>query len=161
MLPEGTVSGLAMHGKPVALSWGATERPSGCIIPRPRGSVPVACIPFLMSLAYLVGGAPRAASSPSHSGLTQWHVSPLHLLKLVCFPCLIYLQLLPSQSSPVMGAARRPSFFRILRVGRISTVSVLGPVPVASINPAAELCLSGRPRSRHLLGPLVLDPLTR
>ena len=53
----------------------------GCIIPRPRGSVLVACIHFLMSLAYLVGGAPRAASSPSRSGLTQWHVSFMHLLK--------------------------------------------------------------------------------
>ena len=132
----------------------------GCIIPRPRGSVPVACIPF-MSLAYHVGGAPRAASSPSRSGLTQWHVTPLHLLKPVCFPCLIYLQLLPSQSSPVMGAARRPSFFRILRVSRLSTASVLGPVLAASINPTAELCLAGRPRSHHLPGSLVFGLLMR
>ena len=34
-----------------------------------------------MYLAYLAGGAPRAALSPSRSGLNQWHVSPLHLLK--------------------------------------------------------------------------------
>jgi len=30
---------------------------------------------LLMSLAYLAGGAPGAASSPSRSGLTQLHVS--------------------------------------------------------------------------------------
>ena len=41
----------------------------------------MAYIPFLMSLAYLVGGAPRAASSPSRSGLTQWHIPLMHLLK--------------------------------------------------------------------------------
>ena len=42
---------------------------------------PCGVYPFLMSLAYLAGGAPRAALSPSRSGLTQWHVSPMHLLK--------------------------------------------------------------------------------
>ena len=37
------------------------EPPQGCIIPRPRGSVLVSCIPFYsMLLAYLVGGAPQA-----------------------------------------------------------------------------------------------------
>ena len=51
-----------------------------------------------------------------------------------------------------MGAARRPSFFRSLRVSKLSTTSVLGPVPAASINPTAVLCLAGRPRSHHLLG---------
>ena len=33
--------------------------------------------------------------------------------------------------------------------------------PCSVINPTAELYLEGRPRSRHLLGPLVLGPLTR
>ena len=47
------------------------ERPQGCIIPRSHGFVPAAFIPLLMSLVYLAGGAPRAASSPSRSGLTS------------------------------------------------------------------------------------------
>ena len=55
-----------------------------------------------------------------------------------------------------MGAACRSSFFRILRIRRLGTASMLRPVPAASINPTAELCLAGRPRSRHLLGSLVL-----
>ena len=38
---------------------------------------------------------------------------------------------------------------------------MLGSVPAASINPTAELCLAGRPRSRHLLGSLVLGLLMR
>jgi hypothetical protein len=44
---------------------------------------------------------------------------------------------------------------------RLGTASVLGSVPAASINPAAELCLAGRPRSRHLLGSLVFGLLMR
>ena len=31
---------------------------------------------------YLARSAPRAASFPSRSGLTQWHVSLMHLFKL-------------------------------------------------------------------------------
>ena len=54
---------------------------------RPCGMYPF----YFMSLAYFVGGAPRAASSPSRSGRTEWHASSLHLPKLGCFPCLIYL----------------------------------------------------------------------
>ena len=59
-----------------------------------------------------------------------------------------------------MGAVRQPSFFRTLGVSKLSTALVLGPVPAALINPVAELYLAGRPRSRHLLGQLVLGFFT-
>ena len=38
---------------------------------RPCGVYPF----YFKFLAYSAGGAPRAALSPSHLGLTQWHVS--------------------------------------------------------------------------------------
>ena len=44
---------------------------------------------------------------------------------------------------------------------RLGTAFVLGSVPTASINPMAELCLAGRPHSRHLLGSLVFGLLMR
>ena len=58
---------------------------------------------LLMSSVYLVGGAPRAASSPSRSSLTQWHVSILLLPNLVCLLCLIYLRLSPARLLPTTG----------------------------------------------------------
>src|SRR3954469_17748518 len=62
----------------------------GCIIPRPRGSVPAACIPFIFrSLACFVGGAPRAASSPGRSGQAQWRVSPLRLFLAMHSPIML------------------------------------------------------------------------
>ena len=39
---------------------------------------------LLMLFTYLVGGAPRAASSPSCSGLTQWRLLFQHLSKWIC-----------------------------------------------------------------------------
>ena len=44
---------------------------------------------------------------------------------------------------------------------RLGTASVLGSVPAALINPMAELCLAGQPRSRRLLGSLVFGLLMR
>jgi len=62
---------------------------------------------LFMFLAYLVGGAPRAASSPSRSGQTQRHVSLLHLFSGYAFDpsCLLF------------GACLWHPFF--LRVGRL------------------------------------------
>jgi hypothetical protein len=65
--------------------WG---RPSGCIIPRPYGSVPAARIvlfPF-----FSVRSAPRAASFPSRTGKSLGHVSFLTSTK----SCLALLYLL-------------------------------------------------------------------
>ena len=39
---------------------------------------------LLMLFTYLVGGAPRAASSASRSGLTQWRLLFLHLSDWIC-----------------------------------------------------------------------------
>ena len=39
---------------------------------------------LLMLFTYLVGGAPRAALSPSCSGLTQWRLLSPHLSKWIC-----------------------------------------------------------------------------
>ena len=100
-------------------------------------------VSLFMSLAYSTGGAPRAASSPSRSGLTQWHVSFLHLPKLVHFPCIIYLWLSPTRLSPTTGAT--PAGMTL----------VLGPVPATSTNLSGRALARGTPRARHLTRPSV------
>ena len=69
---------------------------------------------YFMFLAYFVGGAPRAASSPSRSGQTQWHVPLLRLFSGHAFDpsCLLF------------DACPRHLFF--LHVGRLH---VKGGVP--------------------------------
>ena len=98
---------------------------------------PCGMYPFT-SLAYSVGSAPRAASSPSRSGLTQWRASFLHLPELVCFSRIIYLWLSPTWLSPTTGAVHA------------GTALVLGSVPATSINLSGRALTRGTPRARHL-----------
>ena len=79
-----TFSKFIQLGAPLGLHYSQVARACPC------GVYPLA------SLVYPAGGAPRAASSPGRSGPTQWHVSFLHLPKLVCFSCIIYLWLSPA-----------------------------------------------------------------
>ena len=55
--------------------------PSGYVYPKDAWACPCDMYPFA-SLTYLVGGTPRAASSPGRVGPSLWHVSFLHLSEL-------------------------------------------------------------------------------
>ena len=62
------------------------ERPQGCIIPRPRGSVPAACIPFVHVFSLPCWGRPSGCIIPKPLGLD---------LVACAFPC-IYLSWIAS-----------------------------------------------------------------
>ena len=69
----------------VRLSW---ERPSGCIIPRPQGPVPVACIPFAYVFSLPCWGRPSGCIIPKPLGRDPVACIFLHLSKLICSSCL-------------------------------------------------------------------------
>ena len=82
---------------PCSFSW---ERPSGCIIPRPHVSVPVACIPFAYVFSLPCWGRPSGCIIPTPLGLDLVACIFLHLPKLICSPCLTCQLLPPARSSP-------------------------------------------------------------
>ena len=94
-------------------SW---ERPQGCIIPRSRGSVPAACIPFAYVFSLPCWGRPSGCIIPKPLGPDPVACIFLHLPKLICLSCVIYLWLSPARLTPAMG---RPLSLAIrLRVKR-------------------------------------------
>ena len=88
----------------VHFSW---EHPQGCIIPRPHGSVPAACIPFAYVFSLPCRGRPSGCIIPKPLGPDPVACIFLHLPKLICFPCLTSLRLSPARSSPPTGPSHR------------------------------------------------------
>ena len=82
-------------------------RPSGCIIPRPHGSVPVACTPFAYVFSLPCWGRPSGCIIPKPLGPDPVACIFLHLPKLSCSPCLTRQQLPPARSSPPSGPPHR------------------------------------------------------
>ena len=79
----------------------------GCIIPRPCGSVPTACIPFAYVFSLPCWGHPSGCIIPKPLGPDPVACIFLHLPKLICLPCLTCLRLSPARSSPPTGPPHR------------------------------------------------------